>query len=99
MINCCRTNLPRDITGFLDFAYLPNADSFPTCSQAFDYLKYYCKQYGLLQHMKFGHQVNRVSLQESSVGGAGDKWLVEVTDLTNQTVSYEEFDNIFISTE
>ena len=85
------------MTGFLDFAFLPNADSFPTYSQVIDYLKAYCRQYGLLQHVKFDHQVNRVSLQESDVGGA--KWLVEVTDVTNQTVSYEKFDNIFISTE
>lgn len=87
------------MTGFLDFAFLPNADSFPTYSQVIDYLKAYCKQYGLLQHVKFSHQVNHVSLQENNVGEAGDKWLMEVTDVTNQTVSYEEFDNIFISTE
>ena len=100
MLNCFyRTSLPDDLTGFLDLAFLPNVDSFPTQSQVTDYLKAYCRRYGLLQHVKFGHQVNRVSLQESGVGGAGHKWLVEVTDVTNGTVTLEEFDKIFISTE
>lgn len=97
--DCCRTCLPRDLVGFLDFAFLPNADSFPTQSQVMDYLQAYCKQYGLLQHVKFGHRVDCVSLQENSVGGAGHKWLVEVTDVTNQKVSHDEFDHIFISAE
>ena len=99
MLNCYRTSLPDDLTGFIDFAFLPNVDSFPTQSQVIDYLKAYCRQYGLMQHVKFGHQVNCVSLQKSDVGGAGDKWLVEVTDATNGKVIHEEFDKIFISTE
>ena len=85
--------------GFLDFAFLPTADSFPTHSQVIDYLGAYCKQYGLLKHVKFGHRVDRISLQETSEGRAGHKWLVQVTDVTNQTVSQDEFDNIFISAE
>jgi len=87
------------LAGFLDFAFLPNADSFPTHSQVMSYLEAYCKHYGLLKHVKFGHRVDRVSLLENGVGGTGHRWLVEVTDVTNQTVSHEEFDNIFISTE
>ena len=90
--------MPVNLTGFLDFAFPPNVDSFPIQSQLVDYLKAYCRQYSLLQHVKFGHRVNHVSLQESGVGGA-HKWLVEVTDVTNGTVTHEEFDKIFISTE
>ena len=99
MINChCRTSLPCDVKGFLDFAFLPHS-GFPTHSQVVDYLEAYCRQYGLLQHIKFGHKVSRVSLQEGGEGGAGNKWLVEVIDVTNGTVSCSEFDKIFISTE
>ena len=83
--------------GFLDFAFQSNAGSFPTHSQVIDYLKAYCNHYGLLQHVKFNHRVDSVSLQEGD--GTGCKWLLKVTDVTNQTVSHEEFDNIFISTE
>ena len=85
--------------GFLDFAFPPNSNSFPTHSQVVDYLKSYCRHYGLFQHIEFGHKVSRVSLQESTVGGAGKKWLVEVIDVTDGTVSCNEFDKIFISTE
>ena len=90
---CYRTKLPAELAGFQDFAFQPNTDTFPTQAQVLKYLQDYCEHFNLLQHVKFNHKVDHVSLKE------GEKWSVEVTDLTNNQSTYEEFDNVFVCSE
>ncbi|XP_065913296.1 flavin-containing monooxygenase 3-like isoform X2 [Dysidea avara] len=88
-----RTNLPAELTGFQDFAFQPNTDAFPTPAQVLKYLQDYCEHYELLQHVKFNHRVDHVSLKE------GSKWSVKVTDLINNQTLCEEFDNVFVCSD
>ncbi|KAH7283957.1 hypothetical protein KP509_34G032600 [Ceratopteris richardii] len=64
-----RTNLPREIMGFLDFPFLPkygdssrDARRYPGHVEVLDYLEDYAVHFGLLPCIRFGRRVTRVCM-------------------------------------
>lgn len=79
-----------------DFPFPPNVPTFAKQQEVLQYLEDYCEHYNLNQHIKFRHRVECISLQDEKNNKSQPKWMVEVTDLVNNLVHYEEYDGIFV---
>ena len=79
---------------YSDFPFPPNSPTLPTQYQTMQYLENYCKHYNINQHIKFQHRVDHVSLQEDETRTR--KWVVQITDLRNDSVQCEEFDGVIV---
>ena len=90
-----RSNAPHELMAYCDFPFPPNSPTFPTQHQTMQYLENYCKHYNLNQHIKFKHRVDRVSLQ-GAVNNTKQRWLVQVTNLRDNSTNCEEFDSILV---
>eukprot|EP00250_Pteridium_aquilinum_P006132 c16108_g1_i2 orf=97-1701(-) len=69
-----RTNLPREIMGFLDFPFLPkhhdcsrDARRYPGHAEVLSYLQDYAVHFGLLPFVRFGQRVTRISINKPLV--------------------------------
>ena len=80
---------------YCDFPFPPNSPTFPTQHQTMQYLENYCKHYNLKQHIKFRHRVDHVSLQEG-IENTKQKWAVQITNLSDDSTEYEEFDGVIV---
>lgn len=90
-----RTDFPHELIAYQDFPFPPNVKTFAKQQEVLQYLEDYCQHYSLNQHIKFRHRVDSVSLQEKDNKSA-HKWMIQVTDLVNNSVHYEEYDGIFV---
>ena len=91
-----RADFPHELMSYHDFPFPPNTPTFAKQQQVLQYLKDYCEHYSLNQHIKFRHRVDHVSLQDED-NKSPHKWMVQVTDLVNNSVHYEEYDGIFVA--
>ena len=77
MYRSLRTNLPRDLMAFRDFAFDEERDAdgewrrYPTWLSVLRYLQRFAEHFGLLPHVRFGSRVVSVERSED-----GRSWLV-----------------------
>ena len=95
MVYCYSSDFPHELMAYNDFPFPPNTQTFAKQQEVLQYLEDYCEHYGLNQHIKFRHRVDCVSLQEKNDKGT-HTWMIQVTDLTNNLVHYEEYDGIIV---
>ncbi|KAK1373762.1 Flavin-containing monooxygenase [Heracleum sosnowskyi] len=109
-IRTTKLQTPKHFYQFSDFPWPPSVtEDFPAQSQVFQYLQSYAHHFDLLQHIRFGSQVESISydgpsdaeMREWSLwGGKGDpfntkgKWNVTVKD--QQTLSTEVYQVGFV---
>ncbi|KAI4333020.1 hypothetical protein L6164_017877 [Bauhinia variegata] len=91
-----RTNLPRQIMGFLDYPF-PDRDNgdrrtFPGHEEVFCFLNKFAEDFGLHQFIRFNTEVLRVERVEEK----NDKWVVECRTLGSDSVSREVFQAVVI---
>ncbi|PSC74279.1 Flavin-containing monooxygenase FMO GS-OX-like 3 [Micractinium conductrix] len=73
-----RTNLPRQVCGFLELPCLPvsfpgaaDGRRFPCHQEVLAYLEAYAQRFGLLRHIRFGTEVTRLQPLPAAAGGPG----------------------------
>nr|CAD7587283.1 unnamed protein product [Timema genevievae] len=89
-----RTNLPKEVMGFLDFPFHPTDQSFVHHSDVLKYLENYCNYYKLGEHIEFYVQVKSVSplrLMEDKV-----VWKVVVENVKTKKEATYDFDAIIV---
>lgn len=88
-------DFPHELMAYHDFPFPPNVSTFAAQQDVLQYLEDYCEHYSLNQHIKFRHRVECVSLQDED-NKSKPKWRIQVTDLINNVVHYEEYDAVFV---
>lgn len=77
-----RTNLPRESMGFLDYPFVPRNGGdprrFPGHEEVLRYLENFAEDFGLVELVRFGTEVERV---EKEVGGK--RWVVKSRKVGN----------------
>nr|CAD7200030.1 unnamed protein product [Timema douglasi] len=89
-----RTNLPKEVMGFLDFPFHPTDQSFVHHSDVLKYLENYCNYYKLGEHIEFHVQVKSVSplrLMEDKI-----VWKVVVENVKTKKEATYDFDAIIV---
>uniref|UniRef100_A0A182R8W7 Flavin-containing monooxygenase n=1 Tax=Anopheles funestus TaxID=62324 RepID=A0A182R8W7_ANOFN len=85
-----RTNLPKEVMGYPDFPIPTQRASYIVSEDILSFLRLYADRYDIKSHIKFEHHVIQVHPAE------GDRWLVEVENLTTQEKQQHVFDFLFI---
>jgi len=85
-----KTNIPKEIMNFPDFAFKKGGSSFCPHTEVLEYLQNYARHYDLLPHIKFSHEVKEVRPT-----GDGD-WLITTQDLTNGEASTTKCDAVLV---
>ncbi|XP_019892627.1 flavin-containing monooxygenase 3 isoform X3 [Musca domestica] len=86
-----RTNLPKEVMGYLDFPYPQSMqESFVGSQVVLDFLNLYADHYNLKRHIKFQHEVVRVKPR------CNNQWEVHVLDHCTDKCFVTVFDRIFI---
>ncbi|XP_078165674.1 flavin-containing monooxygenase FMO GS-OX-like 2 isoform X2 [Carex rostrata] len=77
-----RTNLPRESMGFLDYPFVPrgggDARRFPGHEEVLRYLENFAEEFGLLELIRFGTEVERVEREVD-----GKRWIVKSGEMGN----------------
>ncbi|KAK7323352.1 hypothetical protein VNO77_26823 [Canavalia gladiata] len=94
LYNSLRTNLPRQLMGFLDYPF-PNREkgdprTFPGHEEVLWFLNKFADEFGLRALIRFGTEVVRVE----RVGGRSDSWVVEWR--TRDSVRKENFEAVVV---
>uniref|UniRef100_A0A1I8P925 Flavin-containing monooxygenase n=1 Tax=Stomoxys calcitrans TaxID=35570 RepID=A0A1I8P925_STOCA len=86
-----RTNLPKEVMGYLDFPYPESmADSFVSSHDVLSFLYLYAEHFDLQKHIKFQHEVIRVLPRTNG------RWEVHVKNRLTGKCFVEMFDRIFV---
>ncbi|EFJ25339.1 hypothetical protein SELMODRAFT_413950 [Selaginella moellendorffii] len=75
MYESLRTNLPREVMGFLDYPFVPRPSSrdarrFPGHEEVLDYLESFAVEFGLHGYVRFNSKVNQGSLKFLGLRGS-----------------------------
>ncbi|EFJ25343.1 hypothetical protein SELMODRAFT_413958 [Selaginella moellendorffii] len=91
-----RTNLPREVMGFLDYPFVPRRSSrdarrFPGHEEVLDYLESFTVEFGLHGYVRFNSKVKYVGLVESN-------WIVKSSSSAGkeEKESEEVFDAVVV---
>ncbi|CAG7825857.1 unnamed protein product [Allacma fusca] len=94
-----KTNLPKEIMGFLDFPFHKGKTSFVSHEQVNQYLHEYADHFQLRSSIQFNHRVVHVTphlAEYDSENNPSPKWLVSVKDLQLGKEEIEEFDSVMV---
>ncbi|KAH7659470.1 Flavin monooxygenase FMO protein [Dioscorea alata] len=92
-----RTNLPRQLMGFLDYPFPGPSESFvdprafPAHEEVLAYLEGFARDFGVLEMVRFGAEVVRVWLE-----GDGGEWSVEWRN-EDGSVAEERFEAVVVA--
>ncbi|KAL3701103.1 hypothetical protein R1sor_019125 [Riccia sorocarpa] len=99
-----RTNLPREIMGYLDFPFLPKRGRderrYPGCEEVKLYLKDFAEHYNLMRFIEFGVKVHYVGVKRGEANAYSEnrdlKWIVRTSKVGANQVGEEIFDTVVI---
>ncbi|XP_055332961.1 uncharacterized protein LOC129584695 [Paramacrobiotus metropolitanus] len=90
-----RTNSPRDLTGYPDFPFPKQDESYVKREMVVQYYHKYAKHFDLLRLIKFRHQVSFVKpIRDAS--GKVRKWHLEALDLESGRTFADEYDIVVV---
>ena len=95
-----RTNLPKEVMAFPDFAFPKVRHSFLHHTEVTEYLCDYAKHFGILDSIRFNTSVKSVKAIPRQENGSralsGTVWKVKVQDLIGGEVAEESFDGVMV---
>lgn len=93
MYKTLRTNLPKDVMAFPDFAFPRDGPSFISHSEVCLYLQDYCDNFHLTNLIQFQTRVDTVSPRTED---ERQLWDVTVQDITSKQMTQYEFDAVMV---